>query len=187
MINLDDDDDKPAGSAHDLLNDWARSKTVDATPPATQPEPAPQPGPLSGLFGSSPPLPPARNPPSPKVAKGLTPEETAKLAAGLKKIVTNINVVAVGASVQMFGRVPAPLDDEEIKLLQMGWEMYLDEIFAKKKIKPVHIVLAANIMIAFTMYVGGKPMEKPKKLEEVAKQAPGNPNPLTAPPRMVKP
>ncbi len=95
-----------------------------------------------------------------KAKPGLTPEQSAKLASGLKKTVANLNVIIVGAGVQMFGRVPAPLDDEEVALLQMGWEMYIDELFAKSKIKPWHLLFAGNVMIATAMYVGGTPIPK---------------------------
>jgi hypothetical protein len=113
---------------------------------------------------------------APKVQKGLTPEQSAKIASGLKKMVVNTNVVVVASAVQMFGRVPAPLDDDEIALLQMGWEMWLDELFLKAKLKPIHLVIVGNLMIAVSMWAAGKPKDKPNPKTDAttAKAAPGH-------------
>ncbi len=156
MINLDDD--KPA-DASDILSSWAKSSQ-----PVNEATPAPS---------SSPSLPtaqPATTPvpwaPAPTVGKGrkakqtLTPEQSAQLASGLKKIVANLNVIIIGAGVQMFGKVPAPLDDDEVKMLEMGWAMMIDEMFLKSEVKPWHVLLAGNLMIGAAMYVGGTPIPK---------------------------
>ncbi len=160
------DFDKPEEGKPDassLLNKWASGGQPAATPPTTvTPEPQPEPSIFSSFSSAVADIVPKPNVPAKggRPKQGLTPEQSAKLASGLKKIVTNLNVIAVGAGVQMFGKVPAPLDDEEIELLQMGWEMYIDDIFAKAKIKPWHVLLAGNVMIAASMYVGGTPIKK---------------------------
>lgn len=154
-----DSPDKPL-DASNLLSSWASTKggasstSATVTPTASPATPAP----VVSLFAPKP-LTGGNTGPKPK--PGLTPEQSAKLAAGLKKIVTNLNVILVGAGVEMFGRVPAPLDDEEVQLLQMGWEMFIDEMFVKAKVKPWHVLLAGNVMVGAAMYVGGTP--KPKK------------------------
>lgn len=161
MIDLEDD--KPI-DANDLLASWNKAKDNDkqpVPPPATSATSATPSTSFPGFALSNVP----KAPPGPGKAKpGLTPEQSAKLASGLKKTVANLNVIIVGAGVQMFGRVPAPLDDEEVALLQMGWEMYIDEMFAKAKIKPWHLLIAGNVMIAAAMYVGGTPIPRKPQL-----------------------
>jgi hypothetical protein len=167
-----DAEDKPLEAA-DLLSSWSKSREDKPAEPQTTvkaPE-APTPSlasPSTWFAPSSPAKPVGKKP-------GLSPEQSAKLASGLKKTVANLNIIIVGAAVDMFGRVPAPLDDDEIQLLQMGWEMYIDEMFAKAKIKPWHLLLAGNVMIAAAMYVGGTPKVKqlpPKDPATVAKSPP---------------
>lgn len=170
-INLDD---PPANNAVDMLTGWAKS-TAPLQP--TTPE-VPAAAPAQSPTGQVAVI-PTRPGAAPKPQKGLTPEQSAKIASGLKKVVVNTNVVIVGAAIQMFGVVPAPLDREEIELLQLGWELWLDELFNKAKLKPVYLVLAGNLMIAVSMYVGGRKVEKPKPPMQTldptkAKSAPGN-------------
>lgn len=172
VLNLDDDEPTPPGggrkadSAIDLLSTWAKSDTPVAPPATTQVQTPPintnqmAPGPI-----------PAFKPV--KIQKGLTPEQSAKIASGLKKMVTNTNIVVIGAAVQMFGRVPAQLDDEEISLLQMGWDMWLDELFLKAKLKPVHLVIVGNIAVAISMWATGK-QAAPKIDPKSIKAAPGH-------------
>jgi hypothetical protein len=147
---------------------------VAASTPISAPDP-PSAGVLSTWFNPVAPKPTRQKP-------GLTPEQSAKIAAGLKKTVTNVNVIVVGAAVQMFGRVPAPLDDEEVALLQLGWEMYIDEMFSRAKIKPWHLLLAGNVMIAAAMYVGGTPVKKLPPPGDPAKQAKSFQQPATITP-----
>lgn len=162
-LNLDDDqpvlptaEPKKASSAADLLSSWSKSTATVETPTPVQQPSAPATPPAAHPYAYTPPA------KAIKPQKGLTPEQSAKIANGLKKMVVNTNIVVMATAVQMFGRVPAPLDDDEIALLQMGWEMWLDEMFAKAKLKPVHLVLVGNLMIAVSMWASGKPKEKPK-------------------------
>ena len=177
VLNLDDEvtsEPKKTDSAADLLSSWAKSTTPMATQPTLVDTPAAKPAPLAGPPATVPT--PAGKVPSPRVQKGLTPEQSAKIASGLKKMVVNTNVVVVASAVQMFGRVPAPLDDDEIALLQMGWEMWLDELFLKAKLKPIHLVIVGNLMIAVSMWAAGKPKDKPNPKTDAttAKAAPGH-------------
>lgn len=167
VIDLDSpSDDKPA-DAGDLLSRWAAVKDPNvsvATPSASAPvvQPSGIQSTLVSLMGGvhAPNTPGSGKGGSQRGKSSLTPEQSAKLAGGLKKIMANLNCIIVGAGVQMFGRVPAPIDDEEMELLQMGWEMFIDEMFAKAKVKPWHVLLAGNVMIAAAMYVGGTPIPK---------------------------
>lgn len=177
LFNLDDDSppmekkDSSDASAADLLSSLSSSR-ANATV-VSPPSPAPTAvTPVAPVPAPSHPY--AYNPKAPKQQKGLTPEQSAKIANGLKKMVVNTNVVVMATAVQMFGRVPAPLDDDEIALLQMGWEMYLDELFAKAKLKPLHLVIVGNLMIAVSMWASGKPKEKPKAEATTKAAAPGH-------------
>ncbi len=159
-------DDKPTDAAS-ILSQWSKNSgnTSDGTStpvgqtPAAPPNPSPtltlpwiQPSNSQGM------APVSRS--SRKLKPSLTPEQSAQLASGLKKIVANLNVIIVGAGVQMFGKVPAPLDDDEVKMLEMGWAMFIDELFLKSEVKPWHVLLAGNVMIAAAMYVGGTPIPR---------------------------
>jgi len=156
MINLDDD--KPQ-DASDILNSWAKASQPAnesaSTNPAVVTTPANVNTPPAIAWAPTPPVGKGR-----KAKQTLTPEQSAQLASGLKKIVANLNVIIIGAGVQMFGKVPAPLDDDEVKMLEMGWAMMIDEMFLKSEVKPWHVLLAGNLMIGAAMYVGGTPIPK---------------------------
>lgn len=145
-------EDKPLEAA-DLLNSWAGVKDKPAVEPV-QAEQLPIPE-----FSTAP-QPQAAPSPAALVRKqGLSPEQSQKMAVGLKKLVTNLNVIVVGWGIQMFGKDPAPLDEEELELLQLGWELWLDEIFVKRKPKPWMLVAVGNLMIAVAMYMNGTPRQ----------------------------
>jgi len=156
-------DDKPTDAAS-ILTQWSQSgkpETPAQTPSATPSSPSlwnPQP---SASPPNLAPVSAGTGKPGRKAKPTLTPEQSAQLASGLKKIVANLNVIIIGAGVQMFGKVPAPLDDDEVKMLEMGWAMLIDELFLKTEVKPWHVLLAGNVMIAAAMYVGG--VDIPKK------------------------
>ncbi len=159
MINLDDD--KPQDAA-DILNQWSK-QGVETNPNAsnsTVPQPMVTPASSQNAWGLTPNSPTLAAPKGRKAKATLTPEQSAQLASGLKKIVANLNVIIIGAGVQMFGKVPAPLDDDEVKMLEMGWAMMIDEMFLKSEVKPWHVLLAGNLMIGAAMYVGGTPIPK---------------------------
>lgn len=107
-----------------------------------------------------------------KKQKGPTPEQLEKLSKGLYKIATKVNIVAAEACVKFLGKDPCPLDDDEVELLQMGWEMQLNEWFGKSKPEPWMVLLAGNAAILFAMYVRGDDL--PKKDE-----VPSNVTPIT--------
>ncbi len=104
----------------------------------------------------------------PKPVSGLSPEQAQKIGAGLKKIVTKVNIIAAGMCVDMFGRDPAPLEDDEIDLVVLGWEMMLEQYFTKSQPKPWMVLLAGNVMMVMAMY----PRGEPKKTEDVSHQPP---------------
>jgi hypothetical protein len=159
-------DDKPLDPA-DLLNSWAGVKDKPAAEPV-QAEQIPIPE-----FSTQPAQSVAQPSPAAMVRKqGLSPEQSQKMAVGLKKLVTNLNVIVVGWGIQMFGKDPAPLDEEELELLQLGWELWLDEIFVKRKPKPWMLVAVGNLMIAVAMYMNGKPREVEAQADPHS--APGN-------------
>lgn len=146
-------EDKPLDAA-DLLKSWAgvndkpAVETVEAEQlPITE-------------FNTQPQQQQAQPSPAAMVRKqGLSPEQSQRMAVGLKKLVTNLNVIVVGWGIQMFGKDPAPLDEEELELLQLGWELWLDEIFVKRKPKPWMLVAVGNLMIAVAMYMNGTPRQ----------------------------
>ncbi len=167
MLDLDEPLDSDT-----VLKSWAGVKTDAPSTNSTQAAP------LTGQPKTYPPVPGlspnpilSSKPIQSKIKPGLSPEQNAVLASGLKKTVANLNVVIVGAAVDMFGRVPCALDDEEVKMLELGWELYIDEMFAKAKMKPIHLIIMGNLMIAASMYAGGTPKPKkpatPPKLESV--------------------
>lgn len=166
VISLDDD--KPSSStdksAADMLASWSSDKTSSNTPP-----PAPQPT-VINIDSPAAPKPAGINvrdilPNAGKAKpKGLSPEQAATIAGALKKMVVNTNIVVMAAAIDIMGYVPAKLDEDEIKLLQMGWEMWMDELLLKAKLKPVHLVIVGNLMIAVSMFAGAKKKE-PKQLK----------------------
>jgi hypothetical protein len=87
--------------------------------------------------------------------KGLTPEQVAKLAAGMKKAVVKVNIFAAELCVGFLGRDPCPLDDDEVELLSVGWEMMLEEWFGKNRPEPWMIIVAGNVAVLLAMYVRG--------------------------------
>lgn len=102
-----------------------------------------------------------------KKPKGPTPEQIEKLSKGLYKIATKVNIVAAEACVKFLGKDPCPLDDDEVELLQMGWEMQLNEWFGKSKPEPWMVLLAGNAAILFAMYVRGDDLPKKEKVSDV--------------------
>lgn len=183
VLNLDDEPTPPGGgkkadSATDLLTSWSKSTApvAETTTPVVQTGSPNVSGDVSSSRVQSGPPNTSYLVGKPKVQKGLSPEQSAKIASGLKKMVVNTNIVVMGAAIQMFGVIPAPLDPEEISLLQMGWEMYLDELFAKAKLKPLHLVLVGNLSIAVSMWAAGEKKKKPDpKVDPTnAKSAPGH-------------
>jgi len=145
-----------------VINDWINS--TGPVPPVAIPQP-PQP-PVSAAPAST-----GQTSVTPKKAtpqKGLTTEQTEKISGGMKKIIARMNVIGLGTCIQLLGRDPYPVEDEELELLAMGWEMWIEEVFTKKKMEPWHLVLAANVMIGFSMYIQGTP--KPKDEDETPPQ-----------------
>lgn len=141
----------------DLIDRWADKVVVqDESSESTTPEPVrndPRPN-NSGISL----LPTPFQKPSPK---GITPEQAAKIAVGLKKIATNLNIIVDAYVVKSMGVSPAKIGDDEIELLQLGWEMVLDEYLTKNKPKPIHVLIAGNVMVLAAMYMHGESVKKP--------------------------
>lgn len=106
---------------------------------------------------------------APKKTRGLTPEQSQKISGALKKLVVKINVLGADTMVRLLGRDPCELDDDDLDLLTLGWEMQLEQWLDSAKLKPWQIVLAANILLCSAMYIGGEPIKKGSvtKLESV--------------------
>lgn len=149
-------------NANDLLNQWIQQAGPITPKPTPTPinEPAnPSPSPTSLV-----PTPAKR--PMPK--GGISPEQAAKIGAGLKRIVTKANVVLDGAMVSMFGRRPAEPEDDELEMLAMGWEMLIEQWFVKNTPQPWMLVAAGNVLLLAGMYLQGEPIPKKSKAEKEA-------------------
>lgn len=148
-------------SARDIISSWISSNPGTNANDASD---IPGPGRVEPQDSTTPqepkPVIPTVAPKPVKTAKGLTPEQAAKLGRGLTKVVSRLNVVGVDACVRLMGRDPFPPDEEEMELLQMGWELLLEQYFIKEAPEPWHLILAANLTLAVTMYARGKPLPK---------------------------
>lgn len=160
MINFDS---PPEDSSNDVLASYlASSKPADTSAPIP-PIPTAQP-----VRPETPIIPIARGPGRPP-KKGQDPveaakkaERNAKLAAGLKGMVTQVNVVVAGMAVKLFGRDPATPDEAEIQMLREAWAAYIDDMFGKIDVEPWVLLLVGNVMVAMSMYANGEPIVKPK-------------------------
>lgn len=99
----------------------------------------------------------------PKVSKGLTPDQTIKLAKGMKQMVTQLNMVIVGAGVSIFRTEIEKPDQDTLDILEMGIELQLEKWFRKSNPEPWMIILGANLIMAVSMWTSGKPRLKAKK------------------------
>lgn len=99
--------------------------------------------------------------------RGLTPEQSAKISGALKRVVVKINVLGGDALVRLMGRDACELDDDDLDLLALGWEMQLELWLESAKLKPVYIIVLANVLLVSAMYLGGTPIEKKPKLVSV--------------------
>jgi hypothetical protein len=97
--------------------------------------------------------------------KGLSSEQAEKLGRGMRKMVTKLNLVGLETGVRWLGRDPFPIDDEELELLALGWELLLEDWFKNNKPEPWMLIVAGNALCAFTMWARGKPI--PKKTDDV--------------------
>lgn len=102
---------------------------------------------------------------NPKAKKGLSPEDAAKLAKGMKSMLTQLNMVAVGAAVSIFRTEIEKPDQETMDILELGIQMQLDRWFTKSNPEPWMIILGANVIMAVGMWSSGKArMKKPKSV-----------------------
>lgn len=101
----------------------------------------------------------------PKIHKGKTldPEQAIKLARGMKQMITQLNMVAVGAAVSIFRSEIDKPDQETLDILEMGIELQLERWFKKSNPEPWMIILGANMIMAVGMWSSGKPRLKPNK------------------------
>lgn len=151
----------PTFDASKVVDAWAghdQQKTftppAPGTGPATSPAPSPSPG---GVV-----IPIVR--PTVKTAppkKGqLTPEQAAKLGRAVNKVACKLNLALLSGAVKFAGRDPFELDDDDVELLALGWELFLDDFFVKNPPKPWMLILAGNVMCAAVMYLRGTPIER---------------------------
>lgn len=170
----------PSFDGSNLLKMWAGpNESEKVVPPGSGPvvdkaqPPNPvaptQPTPGAKVFSITPSTTPKKKP-------GMTPEQAAKLGRGMQKIVSKLNVAAIGGVVRVLGKDPYPLDDDELELLSMGWELFLDEFFIKNPPKPWMLILAGNVMCASVMYLRGETIVKEEDITvtEDAGGAPGH-------------
>lgn len=150
----------PSIDPNSLLDSWAADKPSPLPPQPDSPAgPVPAPPevpfvePTKALVAT----------PKAKTQKGLTPEQAEKLGKGLQKLVARVNIVTLELAVRFMGRDPYPLDDEEVELLALGWELWLDTYFVKHKPEPWMLILAGNVMAGFGMWMRGTPIVKEKK------------------------
>ncbi len=93
---------------------------------------------------------------------GFTPEQAERLGSLANKIVTRLNIAGIAACVKYLGKDPIELDEDDIELLQTGWEMFLADYFVKQPPQPWMIILAGNLLLGFQMYTTGKDIPKPQ-------------------------
>lgn len=93
---------------------------------------------------------------------GFTPEQAERLGSLANKIVTRLNIAGIAACVKYLGKDPVELDEDDIELLQTGWEMFLADYFIKQPPQPWMIILAGNLLLGFQMYTTGKDIPKPQ-------------------------
>jgi hypothetical protein len=96
----------------------------------------------------------------PQKKRGLTPEQLTKLSESVTKLVIKANVIGGELLVRLIGRDPYELGEDDLDLLKLGWEMQLEELLQGVKIKPAYLIIGANVLMLFTMYVNGKPIQK---------------------------
>ncbi len=160
VINFDS---PPEDSSNDVLASYlASSKPADTSvpiPPIPTAQPVRSETPIISIT-RGPGRPPKKGQDPIEVAKKA--ERNAKLAAGLKGMVTQVNVVVAGMAVKLFGRNPAEPDEAEIQMLREAWAAYIDDMFGKIDVEPWVLLLVGNVMVAMSMYANGEPIVKPK-------------------------
>ena len=102
---------------------------------------------------------PTVKPAAPKKGQ-LTPEQAVKLGRAVNKVAAKLNLALLSAGVKFAGRDPFELDEDDVELLALGWELFLDEFFVKHPPKPWMLILAGNVMCASVMYLRGTPIKR---------------------------
>lgn len=133
------------------------------------------PGGISGMHNPIVPGQRAVLPTPPRKTGALTPEQAQRLGRGMKSIVCKVNVIAAEGVVKFLGRDPFPLEDEDLQLLALGWELYLEQYFGTKSPPPWLLIVAGNVMVIFAMWMRGTPRPKPER-----KKVPDPPKPMGA-------
>ena len=67
-------------------------------------------------------------------------------------------------AVRFAGKEPEEMDDDEIELVREGWMELGEQWFGKTTLGPAGKVALGTIVAGVGMYVGGKPLPKPKEL-----------------------
>lgn len=99
-----------------------------------------------------------------KKAGNWSDADIAKMASGMHKIVANANMLVLDLCVRSLGKVPYQPSEDELELLAMGWEMYLNEYFAKSPPQPWMLILAGNLLVGFAMYTQGQALPPKDKV-----------------------
>lgn len=103
----------------------------------------------------------------PRRSGGLTPEQAEKIGRGLKKVMTKINVIGAEVLVRLVGRDPCEVDDDEVELVALGWELMCEQYFTKNKPQPWMVLAAGNVMLVLAMYMRGTPIVKKEDPDHV--------------------
>lgn len=98
----------------------------------------------------------------------LTPEQAAKLGKAVNKVAAKLNLALLSAGVKFAGRDPFELDEDDVELLALGWELFLDDFFIKNPPKPWMLILAGNVMCASVMYLRGTPIKREEPANNVS-------------------
>ena len=142
----------------DILEEWSKATTTPGNPP--EPTISDKPNPPAKPITAAP-VPPKQTAIVVKTpTKGLTPEQNLKLGRAIGKMAVQINTMVLAVGVKWAGRNPAELDEDDTAVLQLGWEMWLEELFVKNKPEPWMLVIGGNLIVAFAMYVNGEKIEK---------------------------
>jgi hypothetical protein len=153
----------PMSSINAWLGDRPPIDSGNGAPEVVHAEPISQSNPPSVSNGKTPLralIPPKK--------KGLSPEQAERLGKALTSIVTKVNLMGLETVTKLCGRDPLGVDEEDIDLLRLGWEMYLEEYFVKHTPKPWMLIAAGNVFLLTAMLINSEKIEgkeKPKELD----------------------
>lgn len=104
------------------------------------------------------------NLPVTRKAKGLSPEQAAKVSEALSKGAAKLNLAIDEIVISVAGfkiKDDLELDETDLAFLKLGWEMQLEQWFQKSNPEPWHLILIGNAFIIMTLLKNSE--RKPKR------------------------